>query len=138
MGQTSKPDATTTARNPATIHPPVGPYSHQVEVNGSQRWLAIAGQVGRAPDGRVPEDPVEQVELALENVLRNLEAAGMEVSDLVKWNWYLVGQVDAAGRREVTLRWLGGHEPASTLVYVAALAAPEYRVEVEAWACHAE
>jgi len=122
-------------RNPKTVHPPVGPYSHQVEVPGSPRWLAIAGQVGRTLDGKVPEDPIEQVELALENLRRNLEAAGMEVADVVKWNWYLVGQVDPVRRREVTLAWLGGHEPASTLVYVAALAAPEYRVEVEAWAC---
>ncbi len=124
-----------TARNPHTIHPPVGAYSHQVEVTGSARWLAIAGQVGRTLDGKVPEDPIEQVELALENVRRNLEAAGMEVADVVKWNWYLVGQIDPVRRRDVTLAWLGGHEPASTLVYVAALAAPEYRVEVEAWAC---
>ena len=122
-------------RNPKTVHPPVGPYSHQVEVTGSPRWLAIAGQVGRTLDGNVPEDPIEQVELALENLRRNLEAAGMEVADVVKWNWYLVGQVDPVRRREVTLAWLDGHEPASTLVYVAALAAPEYRVEVEAWAC---
>ena len=124
-----------TARNPKTVHPPVGLYSHQVEVTGSARWVAIAGQVGRTPDGRVPADPIDQISLALENVRRNLEAAGMVVTDIVKWNWYLVGDVDPAARRKVTAAWLGGHEPASTLVYVARLAAPEYRVEVEAWAC---
>jgi 2-iminobutanoate/2-iminopropanoate deaminase len=122
-------------RNPETMHPPIGPYSHQIEIAGNARWLVMAGQVGREKDGRVPEDPIEQVELALENVRRNLEAAGMEVSDLVKWTWYLVGQIDPVRRREVTVAWLGGHQPTSTLVYVAALAAPEYRVEVDAWAC---
>ena len=101
---------------------------------GGARLLAIAGQVGRTRDGRVPEDPIEQISVALENLRCNLEAAGMSVTDLVKWNWYLVGEVDAQRRREVTLAWLNGHEPASTLVYVAALAAPEYRAEVEAWA----
>jgi 2-iminobutanoate/2-iminopropanoate deaminase len=59
------------------------------------------------------------------------------VSDIVKVNWYLVGDVDTAARREVTKAWLGDHEPCSTLVYVARLAAPEYRIEVEAWACRA-
>jgi len=125
-------------RNPDTIHPPIGPYVHQVEVPDGARWLVIAGQVGRTLEGTVPDDPIEQVELALENLRRNLEAAGMGVTDLVKWNWYLVGQVDPVRRREVTLSWLGGHTPASTLVYVAALAAPEYRVEVEAWACRSD
>ncbi len=128
---------TSAPRNPDTIHPPIGPYSHQVEVQGSPRWLAMAGQVGRTQDGIVPEDPIDQVELALENVRRNLDAAGMAVSDLVKVTWYLVGEIDARRRREVTSAWLDGHAPCSTLVYVAALAAPEYRVEVDAWACRA-
>jgi 2-iminobutanoate/2-iminopropanoate deaminase len=124
----------TERRNPKTVHPPIGAYSHQVEVASNARWLAIAGQVGRTSDGQVPEDPIEQVTLALENIRLNLEAAGMGVEDVVKLNWYLVGQMDMARRRDVLTAWLKGNEPASTLVYVAALAAPEYRVEVEAWA----
>ena len=123
------------ARNPDTVHLPIGFYSHQIEVSGTPRWLVISGQVGRTLDGAVPSDPIEQLSLALDNVRRNLDAAGMAVSDIVKVNWYLVGDVDTAVRREVTKAWLGDHEPCSTLVYVARLAAPEYRVEVEAWAC---
>jgi enamine deaminase RidA (YjgF/YER057c/UK114 family) len=123
------------ARNPDAVHPPLGQYSHQVEVTGSPRWLAIAGQLGRTAGGDVPSDPIEQLSLALENIRHNLEAAGMTVSDIVKVNWYLVGDIDGAARRQVTEAWLGGHRPASTLVYVARLALPEYRVEVEAWAC---
>jgi enamine deaminase RidA (YjgF/YER057c/UK114 family) len=127
-------DAVNDHRNPKTIHAPIGAYSHQVEVAAGAKWLAVAGQVGRTRDGNVPEDPIEQVKLALENVRLNLGAAGMSVADVVKLNWYVVGQMDMARRREVALAWLGGHEPASTFVYVAALAAPEYRVEIEAWA----
>ena len=122
-------------RNPDAIHPPIGAYSHQVEVPGGSRLLAIAGQVGRAADGKVQQDPIEQTKVALENIRRNLEAAGMGVEDLIKLNWYLVGEMDMGRRRAVLTTWLGGREPpASTLVYVAALAAPEYRVEIEAWA----
>src|SRR5215472_6154526 len=126
-----------TKRNPETVHPPIGAYSHQVEVGPGSVLVAIAGQVGRSVDGDVPEDPIEQVALALENVKRNLDAAGLAVSDVVKLNWYLVGEIDMTRRRELLAAWLGGHEPpASTLVYVAALAAPQYRVEIEAWAAH--
>jgi 2-iminobutanoate/2-iminopropanoate deaminase len=126
---------TRTPRNPETMHPPVGSYSHQIEVEGEPRWLVMAGQVGRTADGVVPEDPIEQLELALENVRRNLEAAEMTISDIVKVTWYLVGDIDPQRRRAVTGAWLDGHAPTSTLVYVSGLASPEYRVEVDAWAC---
>jgi len=128
----------TTFRNPDRIHPPLGAYSHQAEVTGAQRWLVVAGQVGRSLDGTVPTAALEQIELALENIGRNLEGAGMETKDLVKLTWYLVGDIDADRRREIVTAWLGDHQPCSTLLYVSRLAASEYRVEVEAWACRAD
>ena len=124
-------------RNPTTIHPPLGTYSHQVAIDGQARWLVMAGQVGRTEDGNVPADPIDQLSVALENVKRNLEAGGMGIEDVVKVTWYLVGDMDVARRREVISRWLGETRPASTLVVVAALVAPEYRVEVDVWACKA-
>lgn len=125
-------------RNPQDIHKPVGLYSHQIEITGNERLLVISGQVGMREDGTVPEDPLEQIDLAFENILRNLRAAGMDVNDLVKVNYYLVGDIDTAKRREVILSKLQGHQPCSTLVYVAALASPVYKVEIEAWASRAE
>ena len=71
------------ARNPETVHPPLGRYVHQIEVTGESRLLFLSGQIGIALDGTVPTDPVEQLGLALENVVRNLEAAGLETTDLV-------------------------------------------------------
>jgi 2-iminobutanoate/2-iminopropanoate deaminase len=125
------------ARNPATVHPPLGRYVHQVEVSGESRILFLSGQLGMATDGRVPADAVEQLGLALDNIARNLEAAGFEPTDLVKLTTYVVGEMDAAGRRTQLDRVLGTHLTASTLVYVAALASPEYKVEVDAWAVRA-
>ncbi|HET7339791.1 MAG TPA: RidA family protein [Candidatus Dormibacteraeota bacterium] len=123
-----------TPRNPATIHPPLGLYSHQIELQEPGRWVVMAGQVGRMRDGTLPSDPIEQLSVALENVRHNLEAAGLGVQDVVKVTWYLVGEIDDARRREVIAGWLGEHRPTSTLIYVAALVAPEYRVEVDVWA----
>ena len=122
------------ARNPETVHPPLGRYVHQIEVTGESRLLFLSGQIGIALDGTVPADPVEQLGLALENVVRNLEAAGLEATDLVKLTTYVVGEMDAAGRRAQLDRVLGTHLTTSTLVYVAALASPDYKVEVDAWA----
>jgi enamine deaminase RidA (YjgF/YER057c/UK114 family) len=125
------------ARNPETIHAPLGRYVHQIEVSGEGRMLFLAGQVGMRPDGSVPADAVEQLGVALENVVRNLEAGGFASTDLVKLTTYVVGEMDAAGRRAQLDRVLGSHVPTSTLVYVAALASPDYKVEVDAWATRA-
>jgi 2-iminobutanoate/2-iminopropanoate deaminase len=122
------------ARNPDSIHPPLGAYSHQVELGAGSRLLVLAGQVGKTADGLVPEDPIDQAKVALENVRHNLEAAGLGVEDVVKLTWYVVGTIDAQRRREVLMAWLGDHRPASTFLYVAGLASPEYKVEIDALA----
>jgi enamine deaminase RidA (YjgF/YER057c/UK114 family) len=70
-------------------------------------------------------------------VLANLEAAGFEPTDIVKLTTYVVGEMDAAGRRAQLDRLLGAHLTTSTLIYVAALASPAYKVEVDAWATRA-
>jgi 2-iminobutanoate/2-iminopropanoate deaminase len=124
-------------RNPDTIHAPLGRYVHQIEVSGEGRMLFLAGQVGIRPDGSVPEDPVEQLGVALENILRNLEAAGFEPTDITKLTTYVVGEMNPAGRRAQLDRLLGAHWTTSTLIFVAALASPAYKVEVDAWATRA-
>jgi enamine deaminase RidA (YjgF/YER057c/UK114 family) len=121
-------------RNPDSIHPPVGPYTHQLELPPGGRHLVLSGQVGIQPDGSVPPSVAEQFEVALTNVVRNLEAAGMRPSDLVKLTFLLVDEIDGPTRGEVIAKVLGEHRPAMTLVYVAALAAPPIKVEVDAWA----
>lgn len=125
-------------RNPQDVHQPLGLYSHQIEVRDHERLLVISGQVGMREDGTVPEDPLEQIDIAFENIFRNLHAAGMEIKDLIKITYYLVGDIDTAKRREVVSSKLQGHQPCSTLLYVAGLASPVYRVEIDAWASRAE
>lgn len=122
-----------TFRDPSTIHAPLARYSHQVEISG-ERLLLMAGQVGMRVDGSLAETAAEQFDAALENVLANIAAADMAVSDLVKLTLYFVDEVDAATRGEILARRLGGHRPTMTLVYVARLAAPPLLVEVDAWA----
>jgi enamine deaminase RidA (YjgF/YER057c/UK114 family) len=123
-----------TARNPETIHPPAGPYSHQVELPPGGRQLVLSGQIGMQPDGTIPSSPAEQLEVALANVVRNLEAAGMTAVDLVKLTFLLVDEIDPPTRGGVIAGVLGDHRPAMTLVYVAGLAAPPLKVEIDAWA----
>ena len=125
-------------RNPQDIHDPVGSYSHQIEIKGNERLLVISGQVGMKQDGTVPDDPFEQLDIAFENIIRNLRVANMDINDIIKITYYLVGEMDTNKRREVVLSKLQGHKPCSTLLYVAGLASPVYKVEIDAWASRAE
>ena len=125
-------------RNPPDVHTPLGSYSHQTEISGNGRILALSGQVGMRPDGTVPEDPFEQLEVAFENILQNLKAANMDVDDIFKLTYYVVGEMDIVKRREVIASRLQGHRPCSTFLYVAGLASPIYKVEIDAWASHSD
>jgi 2-iminobutanoate/2-iminopropanoate deaminase len=122
------------ARDPEDVHPPLAAYVHQIELRGAERLLVLSGQVGVRPDGSLPGDPIEQLDVAWDNLDRNLRAAGMGTDDLVKVTLYLVGDIDPGARREVIARHLGDHRPCMTLVVPAALATPEIRVELDAWA----
>jgi 2-iminobutanoate/2-iminopropanoate deaminase len=123
-----------TSRNPESVPAPAGRYVHQIEVRNPSRILFISGQIGVKPDGTVPSDPVEQLDVAMTYVMANLEAAGLPVEALTKVTTYAVGQLDPAGRRSVLEKHLGAHVSCSTLVFVAALARPDFLVEVDAWA----
>ena len=123
-------------RNPATIHSPLSPtYSHQAEVSGTARWLVLSGQVGMDKDGNVPADGADQLEIVMDNILLNLEAAGMNKENLVKLVCYHVGPIDNAQRRSIMASKLGEHKPCITLLYISGLAHESYKVEIEAWAC---
>jgi enamine deaminase RidA (YjgF/YER057c/UK114 family) len=126
-----------TPRNPATIHAPLAAYSHQIEVSGQERLLVVSGQVGMRADGSIPDDPLEQLGVAFDNVERNLEEAGMDLADLVKLTVYLVGEWDTDARRRLMAARLGAHRPCMTAVWVVALAGPSLRVELDAWASRA-
>jgi 2-iminobutanoate/2-iminopropanoate deaminase len=122
------------ARNPESVHRPVGRYVHTIEVSGEGRMLFISGQVGMDRDGNVSEDAAAQFEAALRNVMLNVEAAGFEPTDIVKLVTYVVGELDPAKRREALDRAFGEHMTTSTLLYVTKLASPQYLVEIDAWA----
>lgn len=123
------------SRNPEIIHQPLSSYVHQIEVSGAQRWLILSGQVGMEQDGGIPEDPIKQFDIALNNIHCNLQTADMEIKDIVKLTIYLVDPMGVEKRRELLSTWLKGHEPCMTLIYVPALASPKIKVELDVMAC---
>jgi enamine deaminase RidA (YjgF/YER057c/UK114 family) len=118
------------AYNPTTVAPPSG-YSHAVEVGPNSRILYLAGQLGVAPDGTLATDIRGQTELVWTNIRNVLAAAGMELTDIVKMNHYLLRKEDIAAYREVRGKFLGEHRPAGTMLVIAALGRDGALVEVE-------
>lgn len=123
--------------NPENIHQPVGPYVHQVINTGeSLKWLTLSGQIGMTVDQEIPEKAAEQFALALQNIEKNLAKAQMTIDDMVKLTIYLVEPIELEIRAKLLNDFLKESEVAMTLLYVAGLANPELKVEIDAVACH--
>lgn len=117
--------------NPEGIAAP-GPYSHGVEASAFQRMLFISGQVGIRPDGSLAEGIGEQTRVAIQNLGAVLAEAGMDTSNITKITIYLTDESQVGGFMEAGAGLLPVPPPATTLVYVKALAAPPMLVEIEA------
>ena len=123
-----------------TSVPDVAPgpgYAHAVTVSGKLAF--VSGQVALDADGQLvgPGDLAAQLAQAMRNLHRILGALGADWADVVRFTWYVLDasslQVIRDVRDEFIRRSLGDRpNPASTLVQVAALARPEFLVEVEA------
>lgn len=123
--------------NPTGVRAPAAPYSHSVEVPAGERTLYVAGQVGYAPDGSVPDGIAAQTEQVFRNLKAVLAASGYGMADVVSLRVFLVHREDREGFNVIRGKHLGEHRPASTLVFVSGLATPNILVEVEAVAAKA-
>jgi 2-iminobutanoate/2-iminopropanoate deaminase len=110
------------------------PMSHYCHVTKAGNLVWVSGTVGIASDGRIPEDVVEQFEVAIGNMDACLKAVGAGAENVVKVTVYLTDVADRAKINPIRQRYFGAHRPASTLVEVAALVLPELKVEIEAQA----
>jgi enamine deaminase RidA (YjgF/YER057c/UK114 family) len=108
-----------------------GPIGFSRAVRVGNRVL-VAGTAPTWPDGQVDPDVERQTERCLEIVLAALRDAGALPGDVVRTRIYLVDAADwqAVGRAHG--RVFGAVRPASTMVVVAGLLDPRWRVELEA------
>jgi 2-iminobutanoate/2-iminopropanoate deaminase len=119
------------AFNPAGVAGPFGSYSHGIEVESPMRVVFGSGQTGVDTDGRIGEDIEEQSRLLWRNIQEVLAGAGMKISDIAQLTMLLVRREDLAIAREIREEYLDGHRPASTLLFVAGLAHPDWLIEVD-------
>ena len=116
--------------NPPAVAIPASRYSQGV-LHGAGQRLLISGQVGVRPDGTVPADLTEQIDLAFANFMAVLAAGGMCPEHVVKITAMALSPDALAPYRAARDRAFDGHPPASTYFQVAALASPDFLFEVE-------
>ena len=124
--------ARVTFSNPPGAPQPASRYSQTALIEGEGRRLVLSGQVGVRPDGTPVADPVEQIDQALANLGALLAAHGMSPANIVKVTVFLTDTALIGPWRAKRDAFMGGAAPASTLLVVAGLASPDFKVEVEA------
>jgi enamine deaminase RidA (YjgF/YER057c/UK114 family) len=105
---------------------------------GFSRAVRVGDHVfvsGTAPiweDGSCDSDPAAQTRRCLEIILAALAEAGAGAADVVRTRTFLVDVADAGPVGAVHGDVFGEVRPASTMVAVAALLDPRWKVEIEA------
>lgn len=122
---------TTSRINPASMGGEPGAYSNGILVEAPAATLYVAGQIGIDAAGVSSDDFEEQTRQAWRNVEAILVEAGMTLQNIVKTTIYLVKPTDYPTFVKVRTEVLAGHKPASTLVYISALAKPQWTVEID-------
>jgi 2-iminobutanoate/2-iminopropanoate deaminase len=118
-------------RNAAKIPPPLGRYTHAVEVPAGARQLHVSGQVAMRADGSIPEGIEAQLICVWENLLAILHDAGMDQNDITRVNTYITKAEFFAVHPRIRATFLGDACPAATTVCVTALANPDFLCEIE-------
>jgi enamine deaminase RidA (YjgF/YER057c/UK114 family) len=126
------------AITPSTIRPPFALYSHGVEVPPGARLLFTSGQLGVAPDDRIPEDAEAQADLCFRAIGEILKTARMNFADIVRIDAFVTDRAFLKPYMASRDRHVGSPPPASTLMIVSGFARVEFKVEVEVVAARAE
>jgi enamine deaminase RidA (YjgF/YER057c/UK114 family) len=107
-------------------------------LTGAERVVLCAGQTSSDAEGNPVHagDMRAQVRQALDNLETVLGQAGLGLGDVVRLNYYTTDIQAFFGASDVLAERFqaAGCRPASTLLGVAALAFPEFMIEIEATA----
>lgn len=121
---------TNRAVQPDALAPPAANYVHAVLSESPQRLLHTSGVVPTKPDGTVPSDIGEQAEEIWRTIGALLDEAALSPSDVVSVTTYVIPGQPLDKVMAARDAFFGEHRAASTLLTVAALARPEWLLEI--------
>lgn len=118
--------------NPKEVFPQYRNYSHAVEVSSGSRLLFISGLNGYLTDGKtMPASFEEQGEIIWRHIGVILESAGMTYDNIVSLRTYLASAEYDEPNVKLRMKYLGNHQPASTVICCQLLEL-KWKLEIEA------
>ena len=115
--------------------PPLSPFEEQAGFTRALRTgnrIVCSGTVGVEEDGSVTPDAGAQAERCFGLIRRYVEELGGRMEDVVRVRMFATDIKDADAITAAFTRALGHVRPTGTLVAVAALYHPSWKVEIEA------
>ena len=94
--------------------------------------VVVSGTAPVWPDGSCPPDAETQARRCLEILAAALADAGAELADVVRTRMFVTDLADADAVGRVHAAVFGDVRPAATMVVVAGLLDPRWKVEIEA------
>ncbi|MDX8354517.1 RidA family protein [Cognatiyoonia sp. IB215182] len=120
--------------NPPTLPNAAEMGYSQISVVEPGRLAFVSGQVAQpAGGGDVPSSLTDQAKLVVKNAKAALDALGATPHDVAMVRIYMVDLTDARQQEmfPYLIEMFDGAQPSVTGIGVAALASPDYQVEVE-------
>ncbi len=115
--------------------PPLSPFEEQAGFTRALRTgnrIVCAGTVGVEEDGSVSPDAGKQADRCFAMIRGYIEELGGRMDDVVRVRMFATDIKDADAITAAFTRALGHVRPTGTLVAVAALYHPSWKVEIEA------
>ena len=112
--------------------PGASPFEAVIGFSRAVRVGNVVHVSGTGPVGAEGADAATQARLVLSLILQALRAAGATSADVVRTRMYLVDAADWEAVGRIHGEVFGAIRPAATMVVVAQLLNPGWRVEIEA------
>jgi enamine deaminase RidA (YjgF/YER057c/UK114 family) len=105
--------------------------AHNCHVVRAGQHVWVSGVVGMTAEGEVPTETAAQLDLALGILDSCLKAAEAGPEHVVKVTLYMTDASERALTLPRRVAYFGANPPAATLVQVAALVDPRFKVEID-------
>ena len=115
--------------------PPLSPFEEEIGFTRALRdgdHILVSGITAVMPDGSVPAEAGAQADRCFHEIIRYIEELGGCAEDVVRVRMFATDIADADAISAAFTRALKSARPTGTLVAVAALYRPEWKVEIEA------